>query len=169
MIYFLLIFRFFFQKAIVRGEIEKSGVADHIWKEKGNHLPLSDKVEIIDRIRLLKESAHMLGYNDLLSRPSIELNAIWETIISSFLLLFPQRFGRYVLRPSGLRITSFIETTGVACSNSISRVQVLSIPVLYRPQWGLNLQPSDDCLLRTNAYNRYAMCPAGQFRVNFLL
>ena len=31
------------------GEIEESGMADHIWKEKGNHLPLWDKVEIIDR------------------------------------------------------------------------------------------------------------------------
>ena len=44
------------------------------------------KVEIIDgaehwRIRRLKESAHMLGYNDLLSRPSIEMNTIWELII----------------------------------------------------------------------------------------
>ena len=37
------------QKAIVRGEIEKSGMADHIWKENKNHLPLRDKVEIIDR------------------------------------------------------------------------------------------------------------------------
>ena len=36
-------------KAVVRGEIEKSGMADHIWKEKGNHLPLRDEVEIIDR------------------------------------------------------------------------------------------------------------------------
>ena len=74
------------RKAVVRGEIEKSGMADHIWKEKRNHLPLWDKVEIIDRaehwrIRHLKESAHMLGYNDLLSRPSIELNTIWEPII----------------------------------------------------------------------------------------
>ena len=47
---------------------------------------LWDKVEIIDRaehrrIRRLKESAHMLGYNDLLSRPSIELNTTWEPII----------------------------------------------------------------------------------------
>ena len=74
------------QKAIIRGEIEKSGMADHIWKEKGNHLPLWNKVEIIDRaehwrIRCLKESAHMLGYNVLLSRPSIEVNTIWELII----------------------------------------------------------------------------------------
>ena len=52
------------RKAVVRGEIEKSGMADHIWKEKGNHLPLWDKVEISDRakhwrIRPLKESAHV--------------------------------------------------------------------------------------------------------------
>ena len=74
------------QKAVVRGKIEKLGMADHIWKEKGNHFPLWDEVEIIDRaehsrIRHLKESAHMVGYNDLLSRPSIEMNTIWEPII----------------------------------------------------------------------------------------
>ena len=63
------------RKAVVRGEIEKSCMADHIWKEKGNHLPLWDKVEIIERAK------HMLGYNDLLSRLSIELNTIWEPII----------------------------------------------------------------------------------------
>ena len=76
------------RKAVVRGEIEKSGMVDHIWKEKGNHLPLWDKVEIIDRAehwrnRRLKESAHMFGYNDLLRRPSIELNTIWEPIIKN--------------------------------------------------------------------------------------
>ena len=69
------------RKAVVRGEIEKSGMADHIWKEKGNHLPLWDEVEIIDRvehwkIRHLKESVLMLGYSDLLSSPSIEMNTI---------------------------------------------------------------------------------------------
>ena len=61
-------------------------MADHIWKEKGNYLPLWDEVDIIDsaeywRIRRLKESAHLLGYNDLLSRLSIEMNTIWEPII----------------------------------------------------------------------------------------
>ena len=52
--------------------------------------------------------------------------------------------------------SSFIESTGLTCSDSVShnRVQVLSIPVLL-----LNLQSPDD--------NRYVMCPAGQFRVNF--
>ena len=37
------------QKAVVRSEIKKLGMADHIWKEKGNHLPLWNKVKIIDR------------------------------------------------------------------------------------------------------------------------
>ena len=74
------------RKAVIRGEIAKSGMADHIWKEKGNQLPLWDKVEIIDRaehwrIRCLKESVHMLGYNDQLIRPSIELNTVWVPII----------------------------------------------------------------------------------------
>ena len=53
-------------KAGVRGEIEQSGMADHIWREKGNHLPLWEEVEIIDREekwkrRRLKESAHVIG------------------------------------------------------------------------------------------------------------
>ena len=74
------------RKAVVRGENEKLGMTEHIWKEKGNHLLLWDKVEKIDRaehwrIRRLKESVHMLGYNDLLSRPSTEMNTIWESII----------------------------------------------------------------------------------------
>ena len=48
---------------------KKSGIADHIWKEKGNHLPLWDKVKIINREehwkrRHLKEVAHMLGHVD---------------------------------------------------------------------------------------------------------
>ena len=32
------------QKVVVWGKIEKSGLANHIWKEKGNHLPLWDEV-----------------------------------------------------------------------------------------------------------------------------
>ena len=61
------------------GEIEKSGIADHIWKEKGNHLSFGDKVKIIDRdepwrISHLKEWAHVWGYNDLLSGEIIVIN-----------------------------------------------------------------------------------------------
>ena len=74
------------RKAVIRGEIEKSGMTDHIWKEKRDHLLFWDEAEIIERaehwrIRRPKESVHMLGYNDQLSRPSIEMNTIWEPII----------------------------------------------------------------------------------------
>ena len=61
-------------------------MAYYILKEKGNVLPLWDEVKIIDRkeiwsIRCPKEAAYMLGYSDLLSRPNIEMNTIWESII----------------------------------------------------------------------------------------
>ena len=74
------------QKAVVRTEIEKSGLADHIWKEEENHLSLWDEVRIIDRKehwkrRRLKEATHMLGYVDLFHRPRLEMNTIWEAII----------------------------------------------------------------------------------------
>ena len=80
------------RKTVVRDEIEKLDMADHIWKEKGNHLPLWDAVKVIERdepgrIRRLKESAHMLGYSDLVSRPSIEMNTIWEPIIKKIRFL----------------------------------------------------------------------------------
>ena len=74
------------RKAVVRGEIEKSGMANHIWKEKENPLLWWDIVKIIDReehwrIRRLKKSADMLVYSDLLSRSNIEMKTIWEPII----------------------------------------------------------------------------------------
>ena len=58
------------RKEVLRGEIEKSGRVDHIWKENKNHLHIWDEVEIINReehwrIRRLEESAHMLGNIDL--------------------------------------------------------------------------------------------------------
>ena len=37
------------RKAVCHGEVKKSGMADHIWKEKGKHFSLWDKVKIIDR------------------------------------------------------------------------------------------------------------------------
>ena len=73
-------------KAVCLGEFEKLGMADHILKEKGNHLPLWDEVKIIGReehwrIRHLKEAIQQLGYSDLLSKPIIEMNTIWEPLI----------------------------------------------------------------------------------------
>ena len=66
------------------------------------------------------------------------------------------------------RTSNFIETMGVACSNSVSqnRVRVLSIPVLSlacSEDWTSNLQMIVSLEAQgTNTYNRYAMCPAGQ-------
>ena len=63
-----------------------------------------------------------------------------------------------------LRTTSFIESTGVACFDSISHnwVQVLSIPVLLlacSEDWTCNFQMIVSLEAKgTNAYNRYAMC-----------
>ena len=68
------------QKAVTCGEVEKSGVADHIWKEKGDHRPLWDQVEIIDKehhwkIRKLKETAHMLGHKNLTGLRGIKMDS----------------------------------------------------------------------------------------------
>ena len=73
-------------KSRISGEVEKSGLADHIWKEIGNHLPLCNQPKIFDRkeswkVKRLKEVTHMLSNNDLLSRISIEMNTIWEPLI----------------------------------------------------------------------------------------
>ena len=62
---------------------------------------------------------------------------------------------------------SFIESTRVACSDSIShnRIQVLSIPVLLLPcsrDWTCNLQMIVSLeAWGTNAYNCYAIGPVG--------
>ena len=37
------------RKAVVRNEIEKSRIVDHVRKEKGNNLLICDEVTIIDR------------------------------------------------------------------------------------------------------------------------
>ena len=65
---------------------KKSGMADHIWIEKETIYPWWDKVKIFDteehwKRRRLKEAANMLGYGGLLSRPSIEMNTTWESIL----------------------------------------------------------------------------------------
>ena len=89
-------------KDVVRSSVKVPEFDKHL-KKAGGHIgrnvveiaikmktivrkPLMIKINKLDRaehwrIRRLKESAHMLGYNDLLSRPSMELNTIWEPII----------------------------------------------------------------------------------------
>ena len=72
-----------------------------------------------------------------------------------------------------LRTTSFIETTGVACSDTVShnRVQVLSISVLLlacSEDWTCNLRMIVSLEAQeTNSYNCYAMCPAGQWILGY--
>ena len=97
---------------------------------------------------------------------------IFIVISTTFRPISPPAFFR-CLSNSGtfmvLRTTSFIESTGVSCSDSVchNRIQVLSLPVFTRLLSGLNLQPPDDCVLRIlrNRYNRYAMRPAEGSRV----
>ena len=74
------------KKAVIRGETNKSGVAEHIWSVKGSHMPNWEETQILDRephwrVRRLKESAHMLECSNLLSRPSITIDSIWQPII----------------------------------------------------------------------------------------
>ena len=76
------------RKSEERVEIEKSGIADHIWKEKGNHLLLWEEVkaymgDLHWRMRYLKVAANMLGYRDLLSRSSIEMNSKMQPIMKN--------------------------------------------------------------------------------------
>ena len=74
------------RKAVCWREVEKLAKTDHEWKEKGNILSLWDEVKIIDmeehwKIRHLKEAVQMLGYSDLFSKPSMEMNMIWQPLI----------------------------------------------------------------------------------------
>ena len=90
---------------------------------------------------------------------------IFIVISTTFRSICPPAFFR-CLSNSGtiteLRTTSFIESTGVACSDSVghNRVQALSIPVLLlacRQDWTCNLQMIVSLeALGTNAYYRYA-------------
>ena len=98
---------------------------------------------------------------------------IFIVISTMFRPICPPAFFRGLLNSgtfTELQTTSFIESTGVSCSNSLrhNRVQVLSIPVLLltcSQDWTCNLQMIVSLeALRTNTYNGYAMCPAGQFR-----
>ena len=92
---------------------------------------------------------------------------IFIVISTTFRPICPLAFFR-CLSNSGaymeLWTTSFIESKGVACSDSVShnRVQVLSIPVLLLAccqDWTCNLQMIVSLESQgTNVCNRYAMC-----------
>lgn len=73
------------RKATIRGEVDKSGVAEHTWSE-GDHRPEWDKTSIIGReehwkIRKIKEAAHMTLDTRTFSKPSAEVSPIWLPIL----------------------------------------------------------------------------------------
>ena len=92
---------------------------------------------------------------------------IFVVISTTFRPICPPAFFR-CLSNSGtyteLQTTSFIESTGVVCSDSVShnRVQVLSIPVLLlacSQDWTCNLQMIVSLeAWGTNANNHYVPC-----------
>lgn len=64
-------------------------MSDNVWREKSGHQPnvkWSKKKKIKKmkehwRIRFLKKSPHMLGYDNLVSRPSLEIDTILGSLI----------------------------------------------------------------------------------------
>ena len=73
------------RKATVRGEVEKSGMAEHAWSN-GDHRPAWDETKIIGhephwKIRKIKEAAHMILDGNSISRPSADISPIWIPIL----------------------------------------------------------------------------------------
>ena len=98
---------------------------------------------------------------------------IFIVISTTFWPICPPAFFR-CLSNSGtfteLRTTSFIETTGVACSDSTchNRVQVLSIPVYCSPKrCGNNNKDEDNSLKNLN--EKYQHASSQKFRHTFSL
>ena len=83
--------------------IEKSGMADHIWKEKGNHLPLWDKVEITIKmktivrkplmIKIIKlhfrnlDSKHLKEAGGHIGQNVVEITIKMKTIVQKLLMI----------------------------------------------------------------------------------
>ena len=98
---------------------------------------------------------------------------IFSVISITFRPICPPAFSRCLSNSvtyTELRTTSFIQYTGVTCSDSVShnRVQVLSIPALLfacSQDWTGNLQMIVSLeAYGASAYNCYAMCPASDPR-----
>ena len=114
--------------------------------------PISKWMILISKFSVLAQ-CHFFNhpnsrYNEDIIEGFRSIVFIFIVISTTFLPICPPAFFR-CLWNSGtyteLRITSFIEFTGVACSDSVShnRVQVLSIPVLLlacSQDWTCNLQ-----------------------------
>lgn len=64
----------------------KSGITDYVWRETFSYqLPWNEVKNIYikehRRVRNLKVSAHTLGYEDFISRPSMVTHMIWVLLI----------------------------------------------------------------------------------------
>ena len=86
--------------------------------------------------------------------------------------LFPQHFSRYVLRPSSgvcrTREPSLCPLLNPRGSPVLITLAITGYKCYVLLYWTCSLQMIVSFeALGTNAYNRYAMFPAGQFRVNF--
>ena len=73
------------RKATIRGEVEKSGMAEHAWSN-GDHRPAWDETKIIGReqhwkIRKIKEAVHMALDANSISKPSAEISPIWIPVL----------------------------------------------------------------------------------------
>ena len=112
---------------------------------------------------------NILPYRYLFTTKANLLNTISSKLDIVFLSL--RFFGRYVLRPSSCVCRTREPSRDFELRPLLKQVQVLSIRVweIYSSEdWTCNLQIIVFLEAQgTNAYNRYAMCPAGQFRVNF--
>lgn len=67
------------EKYLITYMVFKSVMTDHIWSKKDGHQPQwkwSQDREQHWKIRRPKESAHMLGTDNLYSRPTIEITII---------------------------------------------------------------------------------------------
>lgn len=69
---------------MTRGDIDISGLADHVMK---NRDLMWNEVKIVDleqnyRTQTLEKAAYRLGHNNLLSRHSAVMSSMWEQVIS---------------------------------------------------------------------------------------
>ena len=139
------------RNSISRGKLKAASQKErmHIWKEYFKNL-LGKSPKVIDKpyMKIINNQLDIKLRLFIIIKGFRTIVFIFIVISKTFRPIYPPAFFR-CLSNSGnfteLRTKSFIETTGVACSDSVShnRVQVLSIPVLilaYSEDWTCNLQ-----------------------------
>ena len=75
------------KKAVTRGELDKSKMAIHVWKEKGDHNPLWNNTRVIDtergwKQRKIKEAAHIAMSANCISQTSAEFSPMWFPLLT---------------------------------------------------------------------------------------